>query len=849
MGADAMQSTPVASYRLQLHAGFTFADAQARIPYLAALGISHLYLSPILQAAEGSKHGYDLVDPTRISEELGGRNGFEQLAAAARDAGLALILDIVPNHMCISDRRNKWWWDVLEHGQHSRFAHLFDVDWQEPLILPVLGDHLWRVLERHELLLVREGPRLMFAYGPQRFPLSPVSVEVLLAAASSRCDNERLKLLAHARLAVPKDQGAFDALLAEVLEQSPEAAAAVNAALQQDVSQLLDLQHYRLSFWRSAMSELDYRRFFDIASLVALRTEDPRVLDLTHSLIADLPLEGLRVDHVDGLADPRAYLTWLRALKPHALIWVEKILADGEPLKPWPVQGTTGYDFLNQLTALCLDPKTEAPLLALAKDLAGQTEPFVEAAARAQEQVLTELFATDVRRLVRLLISLRERYPQLRDYSRHELKAALRALLVAFPVYRSYVQPQRGTVDEGDARVIEQALEAARARNVKLDPFLFDFLGRVLKLEHTGLKEAELVRRFQQLCAPAVAKGVEDTALYRDVKLLALDEVGGSPARYSLSAGDMHALNQRALAQWPLRMLATSSHDTKRSEDSRARLVAMAHRPERFDALARDFFGLCDVYRRDGAPEKSLVMLALQTLVGAWPLSVQRFSAALLKSAREMKTQTRWLEPNPAYEAAVDAFAHSVMSDPAIHTLLERFVGELMPAERTVCLAWALLKCTCPGMPDLYQGSELWQHLLVDPDNRRSVDWTPREAALGMRERPSLERDARGLNKLHVLRTALKLRRDRPSLFGPQSRYLPLQLSGAHEERAFAFARLSDEGCAITAVTRWPAADWGDTTLHLPDGTFSCLLSDTGRFSGTVRLARLFERLPVALLV
>jgi (1->4)-alpha-D-glucan 1-alpha-D-glucosylmutase len=838
----------VATYRLQLHEGFGFAEVQARLPYFADLGISHLYLSPVLQAAQGSRHGYDLVDPLAVSAELGGREGFEALSAAARAAGIGLVLDIVPNHMCVSDRRNRWWWDVLEHGAHSRSAHLFDIDWREPLVLPVLTDHLWRVLERGELSLKREGPRLLLAYGAQRFPLSPRSVAMILEEAAALCTNERLRLLAHARLAVPKDEDTFDAMLAEVLAQSPEAAAALDAVLGADAARVLDLQHYRLAFWRSGLNELDYRRFFDIASLVALRVEDPRVFDLTHALIAELDVDGLRVDHVDGLADPRGYLERLRALKPQALIWVEKILGEGEALPPWPVQGTTGYEHATELTGLCLDPSTAAPLAALASDLAGQTEPFSELSARAQEQVLDASFSAELHRLTSLLASLRERHLCLRDYSPDELHAALRALLVAFPVYRSYVQPQVGTVDAADAGAIDRGIASARTQNPGLDPFLCEFIGRLLKLEVTGLKESDFVRRFQQLCAPAIAKGVEDTALYRDVRLLALDDVGGTPERFALSAAALHERNARTQARWPLRLNATSTHDTKRSEDVRTRLIALAHRPEGFSALARDFFGLCDVHRDGGAPEPKLVMHALQTLVGAWPLSVQRFTEELLKAAREMKTKTSWTEPHAAYEAAVEGFARGVLSDPAIHTLLERFAEELTFDARALSLAWTLLKCTSPGVPDVYQGCELWSLLLVDPDNRRDVDWAAREASLRNGGLPPLARDGHGLNKLHVLREALALRKDRPGVFGPQSRYVPLALRGSHAERAFAFARVGEEGSAVTAVMRWPTSDWGDTALELPDGRFTCALTGLGPFQGLTRLSALFERLPVALL-
>jgi (1->4)-alpha-D-glucan 1-alpha-D-glucosylmutase len=868
-----------ATYRLELSPAFDFAHAAALVPYFERLGVSHLYLSPILEAAAGSTHGYDVIDHSKISEALGGEAGFEKLAAAAHAAGLGLVLDIVPNHMSISDPRNRWWWDVLENGRSGRWAHAFDIDWDPPeqrmknvVLIPVLGDHRSRLIEKREIALARDGARFFIHYHEHRFPAAPRPLGALLQHAARRCDNDRFTFIADAMAALPgptaldsgsihrrhRDKAVLRALLEELMTADPKVAAAIDQTVQQTnntpqmLDALLERQNYRLAFWRAAERELDYRRFFDINSLLALRMEDPHVFSEAHALIGRLvaagQVDGLRVDHVDGLADPAAYLKALRALAPAATIHVEKILGSDEPLEPWPVEGTTGYEFAADLTRVFLPPEAEGPLTTLAASLCGIVEPFDAVATRGKQQVLKELLGSDVSRLANLLLAIGDRYHELRDYSRHDLRAGIAALATACPVYRTYVVPKEPEHSSGrDAALLTKMVEAAKALAPSIDPALFDFMHGLFTGERTGVREADFVRRFQQLSAPAMAKGVEDTAFYRDTRLLALDEVGADPSRFSLRPADFHRHNQTALERWPLRLLATSTHDTKRSEDVRARLVAMGQRAERFAPVARAFFEQAKAHVSSGMPDPGLQMVLLQSLIGAWPLDLPRLQTMALKSAREARLNTNWVNPDGHFEKALEAFCAGVHGDQKIAAALEAFVATLEPAARAISLGWSLLKCTCPGVPDLYQGNELWNHSLVDPDNRRPVDWHALTQCLANPVTPMLADDTLGALKLRVISTALALRKEQPSLFGKTSHYTPLAATGAEAHRVLAFSRGDGKQQAVIAVTLIPEGAWGDTTLALPEGRFRSRF-DGEALTGPVRLDALFSKLPVTLL-
>jgi (1->4)-alpha-D-glucan 1-alpha-D-glucosylmutase len=898
---------PGATYRVQLRPGFGFAEAAAIAGYLADLGVSHLYSSPYLQAAPGSTHGYDVIDHSRVNEELGGAAGHARLGEALNAHGLGQVLDVVPNHMAIdpegSEARNSWWWDVLENGPASRWARTFDVDWDPPqsrlrntVLLPILGDHYGRILEDGELRLVRCGGKFEIHYHEHRMPVAPRSLDLLLGAAAERCGSPDLAFIADACGALPlatatdrasslrrhRDKEVLAGQLARLAGERPEVASAVDAVVAEInadpdlLHDLLERQNYRPAFWRTAGRELDYRRFFDVHTLVGLRTEDERVFAETHALILDLlrsgTLDGLRIDHPDGLRDPKQYFERLRAATPEAWIVAEKILEPGEPLcADWPVDGTTGYDFLNLVGGLFVDPAGEGPLSALCAELTGQSLDWPALVYEKKCFVLRELLASDVNRLAEVFLQVCERHRRFRDFTRFELREALAEAAACFPVYRTYVQPAAGTVSATDARFIEEAVDTARGRRPDLSGDLFDFFRDLLLLRVRGIEggpEEELVMRFQQLTGPVMAKGVEDTAFYNFHRLVSLNEVGGDPGRFGVAPEDFHRACAAAQERWPRTMTATSTHDTKRSEDVRLRLHLLSEIPERWGEAVRrwrehnaQFLGGNRTDRSDPTdpsdrfehPDRNTEYLLYQTLVGAWPLETERAVAYMEKAAREAKAFTSWTRVDADWEEALRGFIERVTGDEEFLADLAAFVAPLVEPGRISSLAQTLIRCTAPGVPDTYQGSEIWDLSLVDPDNRRPVDYALRRRLLddlgaGMTPEEILARMDEGLPKLWVLQRALTLRRRLPAAFGPEGEYQPLQAEGERAGHAVAFVR---GGAVVTVAPRLVltlGGAWGDTALDLPAGRWRNELSGETVEGGAVRLAALLARFPVALL-
>ncbi|HNQ87542.1 MAG TPA: malto-oligosyltrehalose synthase [Verrucomicrobiota bacterium] len=804
---------PRATYRLQLHRGFTLRQAIALVPYLDALGVSHIYASPLLKARPGSTHGYDVCDPTRLNPELGTEADLEALAAALGERGMGLVADIVPNHMAAVPE-NPWWRDVLEHGRASRYADYFDIDWDPPdaplrgkVLLPVLDDEFDRVLARGQLNVVCEAAEVAVRYGDQRFPVSPESILV---------------------------PGRF-------LE---EAVAEFNAD-PKAMARFLAQQHYRLACWRQGDSLVNYRRFFTLTHLVGLRVEVPQVFADAHNRILDWHqrglLDGLRVDHPDGLRDPQGYLRRLRQAAPGAWIVVEKILEPGEGLSPdWPVAGTTGYDFLNRVAGLFIDPQGATPLTDFYVEFTGEPADFGQVLRDKKRWILRHQLVAEINRLVRLLESILADHAPAPTISREQLREALVELMAVFPVYRTYHQAGQGIrADADQARGLE-ALTRSLDASSPPSPAVLAFLTDLLECRVTGSLAGEFVMRFQQLTGPAMAKGKEDTAYYCYNRFIALNEVGGDPGRFGHSVEDFHQASGLSLAQWPAAMLATSTHDTKRSEDIRARLALLSEIPERWIAAVRRWSAMNDKHRRHGWPDRNAEYLWYQMLVGAWPLPLDRALACLEKSAREAKQFTSWHDPNAAYEAALKGFAAGTLSDPEFLPEVERFVASLVSAGYVNSLAQTLLKLTAPGVPDLYQGTELWDLSLVDPDNRRPVDFAPRRTLLdALRARPEagefqgllrelLENPADGRVKLFVIHRTLQHRRRYPALF-QDGHYVPLYAAGRHAGRLCAFARVLGGATAIVAVPRLvlgltadsgsaPLGErvWADTRLLLP---------------------------------
>ena len=873
-----VRKVPLATYRVQLRPGFGFDEAAAIAPYLAELGVSHLYSSPYLQAARGSTHGYDVVDPTRVNEELGGAEAHERFCRTLGEHGLGQVLDVVPNHMAITPE-NAWWWDVLENGPSSRYAAYFDVDWVPPqerfrntVVLPILGDHYGRVLEAGELKLVRRAGSFEVHYFEHRMPVSPRSLDTFLGEAAERCGSPELAFLAESLGRLPhatatdlesvalrhRDKEVVRARLARLFGEQPDVARAVDELVEETnrdpdlLDALLSRQNYRPAFWRTAGRELDYRRFFDVHTLAGLRTEDERVFEDTHALVLDWVrrgvLDGLRIDHPDGLRDPEQYFERLRAAAPDAWVVVEKILEPGERLPgSWPVDGTTGYDFLNLVGGLFVDPGGEKPLTDLYAELTGVSSwcaDYPELVWQKKHLVLEELLAAEVNRVAEVFLQVCERHRRYRDFMRNELRAAVREVAACFPVYRSYVRPEAGKVTAEDEEHVTLAVEAARARRPDLPSDLFDFFRDLLLLKVRGpvesQPESELVMRFQQLTGPAMAKGVEDTAFYNFHRLVALNEVGGDPGRFGVSPEEVH----RGLSEaWPEAMLATSTHDTKRSEDVRARLVLLSEVPDRWAELVHRWFG------RFSDPNAEY--LFYQTLVGAWPIETDRAAAYMEKAAREAKGRTAWTRTDPEYEDALRSFVEAVLADRDFVADLEGFVAPLVEPGRINSLAQTLIKLTAPGVPDIYQGTELWSLALVDPDNRRPVDYEQRrrlleELAGAPAPEEILARMDEGLPKLWVIRQALRLRSR------IQGSYAPLPAKGERARHVFAFSRDDSRGTEVVAVVPrlviGLGGDWGDTSLELPPGRWRNELTGDDVDGGEVRLADLLRRFPVALL-
>jgi (1->4)-alpha-D-glucan 1-alpha-D-glucosylmutase len=884
---------PLSTYRVQLQPSFGFDDVAGIAPYLHRLGVSHLYSSPYLQPAAGSTHGYDVIDHSRVNEELGGEEGHERMCAALGANHLGQVLDIVPNHMAIVGG-NRWWWDVLENGPSSQYASYFDVDWDPPeaklrnsVLMPILGDHYGRVLEAGELQLVRDGGAFTIHYYEHVLPVAPPTLDGLLAAAARRCRSMELESLATFFGRLPpsyltdrasvrerhRDKEFLRESLARLLREEPAVAAAVDTevaafnANPDRLDALLGDQNYRLAFWRTAGRELDYRRFFDIHTLAALRVEDEAVFMDTHELLIHWldrgVVDGLRIDHPDGLRDPEGYLRRLKSDAGHdTWVVVEKILEPGERLpQSWPVAGTTGYDFAYRSGGLFVDPAGEEPLSGAYTAFTGETVDYDEVVYEKKHLVMADVLSSELNRLTGLAIDVCEHHRRYRDYTRHELHETLRELTAAFPVYRTYVVPGSEGPSPDDVAHMEHAAKVAKGRRPDLDAELFDFLADILLGRHRGRVEDELVARFQQVTGPVMAKGVEDTTFYTYNRLVILNEVGGSPGRFGVAPEEFHDGNEHVARNWPGTLLATSTHDTKRSEDTRARIALLSEIPTRFAAAVSEWSRFGDRHRADPSlPDRNAEWLLYQTLVGAWPLSAERAVAYMEKASKEAKEYTSWVNPDPVYDDALRRFVDGMLGDTEFVEALEAFVAPLVEPGRINSLAQTLLKLTSPGVPDIYQGCELWDHSLVDPDNRRPVDFAAREALLAEAEAVTDPADVwpaqtdSGLPKLLLTHRTLHLRSRRPEYFCVGSGYHRLAASGSKAAHAVAFTRSAqggEEGVVAVAprLVLGLGGDWADTTLTLPDGRWVDVL-DGGRrtFEGEAQLTNLLAPFPVALL-
>lgn len=912
---------PLATYRLQFRKEFGFDAAADAAAYLGRLGVSHVYASPYLLARPGSTHGYDIVDHHRLNPELGDEAAFQRMVAAFRSNHLGQILDFVPNHMGVGGSDNPWWLDVLEWGPDSVYSGWFDIDWdsdkrylQGKLLVPFLGDQYGAVLAAGDLELrfdAAAGSFAIWAYGAHKLPIRPCDYAAILG--SDLPVLERIgDAFAHLSADHPHEvrrARELQAELAALVGQDETAAAAIAASVARlngvggDLASkaaldgLIQQQHWRAAHFRVAADDINYRRFFNINELAGLRMELPELFDHAHGLVfrllRDGVLEGLRIDHVDGLADPKAYCQRLRAQAPMPFYLVlEKILARHEGLREdWPVEGTTGYEFTNLVLALLVDGAGEAALSQLYAGFTGQDQPFADLVREAKMRIMENEMAGELNALARDAARLARQNPRTTDFTRNILARGLKQIVAAFPVYRSYIDGGAATAE--DRRDIDWAVAHARRQARELDGSVFDFLHALLTTDlvaapgsgYSRSQTVRLARRVQQYTGPVMAKGLEDTAFYRNNRLIAVNEVGGHPDHLGISLSAFHKTNADRARRWPHAMLGTSTHDTKRGEDVRARLALLAEMAEEWGRQVAGWSRILRARRGDlqgGAPpDKNDEYLFYQLLLGAWPAELtgigipdadalkafsDRIEGALVKSMREAKLHSGWAAPDMVYEEAMLGFARDAL-DPARPAFLEAF----LPFQERVAalgvsnsLAQTLVKLTAPGVPDIYQGADLWELSLVDPDNRRPVDYPARMAMLDRLE-PALAEDPAGAFarlregwrdgavKLALTKQVLAVRSAHADLFRDGA-YEGLAAEGVAADHLCAFARREGDKVAITAVTRFPArleeaGGWGDTSLTLGTGIWRDALTGRRFTTGEVLATDLFAILPVALLL
>ncbi len=939
---------PLATYRLQFNSNFRFRDAISILDYLRELGISHVYASPVLASRSGSGHGYDVTDPTKIDLDEGGEEEFAGVQSALEERGMGLVLDLVPNHMAAS-KENRWWMDVLEFGPDSPFASYFDIDWKPPsrtlenkLLLPFLGRPFGEVLNDGELHLDWQGGRFVLQYGEQLFPIAPGSYAQILNSpgngkralleGDSPSAQEWRGVLAVAQsvaagngtLAAADRRAKFEGMcdrLHQLLSASPEVYAHVERALEvlngkpgtpssfNELEHILARQHYRLAFWQTASDAINYRRFFSITDLVGVRVDDLAVFDATHEKAIRIGLSkscsGFRIDHIDGLREPARYLKRLRerlsAQHPEGdgpYLIVEKILEENEWLpEDWPVEGTTGYDYLNFANRLLVDEAQAGALEEIYSKWIGLTVEFEDLLYDKKKFVMRTLLGVEMRALSRALAELARDDRYARELHPAELAEALIEVTACLPVYRTYIQSIE--IPEAARKVIGDAIELARARRSTLPAEYFNFVSDVLLLaaaEHIRPEQREarlaFVTRWQQFTGSIMAKGMEDTALYIYFPLASLNEVGGDPRPSLADPCAFHELIATRQKNWPNSMNATTTHDTKRSEDTRARIAVLSEIPEKWEAalrcwsLGNDKF----VHKANAAavPDRNEEYLFYQTLVGVWPLHesewttfVPRLQDYMIKATREAKVHTRWTTPNEAHESALRAFVTGVLDrkgNAEFCSKFEQFQQFTALYGMMNGLSQTLLKTTCPGVPDCYQGSELWDLRLVDPDNRGTIDFDKRrELAISLREayesqdsqniEQLLESWKDGTVKMHVLNHTLNARKESPDLF-LDGKYLPLEVQGQHKDRVVAFARKNGNDWVVSISVRCIASVhapvtgpekrrdfWNQTELILPNGApagwvntlaggAAGISSATGRFN----LGAAFESFPLALL-
>ncbi len=902
---------PSSTYRLQFNRWFTFAQAREIVPYLHALGVSDAYASPYFQARPDSLHGYDITDHNKLNAAIGSREEYDSWIAELHAHSMGQVLDFVPNHVGIAEPLNQWWMDVLENGPSSRYAPYFDIDWhplksdlRDKVLLPILSDQYGRVLERGELQVHFEEGTFYLRYGDRRLPIAPGTYRYILEIALQNLAEHKdedfyaeVQSILTALEYLPKRTETDPKRIAERIREkeiikrrlerrcaeAPQVQQAIEKALARingepgdprsfdALDELLNAQSYRLAFWRVAAEEINYRRFFDVNDLAAIRVEHPKVFDAVHRLLLELvhsrAITGLRIDHPDGLYLPREYFEKLQQRCAKALaialpqdgravyMVAEKILTGAETLrKDWLVHGTTGYDFANQVMQLLVDSSAETAITNAFHRFIGHSLHFGHLVYAKKLQVMKLALANDVDVLGNMVDRLSEQNRWYRDFTLEALARAVRETIACFPVYRTYLAPGR-PVSEEDRQVIERAVTAAKRRNPAIEESIFNFLRDVLVFRFPENLDAEaraahthFVLKFQQATGPIMAKGLEDTVFYIYNRLAALNEVGGEPQQLGLSIDAFHERNLDRQCNWPATLLATSTHDTKRSEDVRARMVAISEMPELWRRSLQRWRLANRRWKRTindaEAPDGNEEYLLYQTLLGTWPVQpsglpeeaataeyTERIQTYMAKALHEAKVNTSWIQPNEEWDAAMHDFTAKILDSSPRNKFVPAFlpvVQEIAPLGAINSLSQTLLKLTSPGVPDIYQGNEIWDYSLVDPDNRRPIDYGRRREmleALSASDSDELMRNwPDGRIKMFLTQRVLQFRREHVDLF-QRGEYLPLVASGTFTECCVSFARrLGDQWIVVIAprlssrIGFPPIAErWKDTTLEFPE--------------------------------
>jgi (1->4)-alpha-D-glucan 1-alpha-D-glucosylmutase len=858
-----MSAEWIATYRLQLHAGFPLAAAQEVLPYLAQLGISHVYLSPCLQAVPGSQHGYDVTDPSKVSDDLGGDAAWAAFVQATRAAGLRVLLDIVPNHMSAS-HHNAWWDDVLTHGPFSQYASFFD--FRNPRFQP-FRVHVCSLARPYGAALAAGEIDVEIVHGRPRvkhydnsWPLSPASWAHLVPG--NEAGFERLQHLLDIERPNNAQRSEYARLhaQAEALLTQAQRSGELKATTDrlrgdaQRIDALLQSQFYVLHGWKLAGELTNYRRFFDVGGLSGIRMELPAVMAAAHAriqaMISDRDIDGVRVDHPDGLRAPREYFKRLRRMLPEGRIYVEKILENDEKLaEDWPIDGTVGYDFLAKVNRLWMDDQRTDVLTAAYADFTGHSVNLGKLVREKKRAIIESTFTSDHQQLAAAALKIARARRETRDLSPRHLGEALARLIVAMPVYRTYRTAD--TAHHEDNRILAEAIQSARMSSAEIDPAAFDFLSELFAKPSLNAAESDFVAKWQQLTPAVMAKGVEDTTFYCFDRLVSCNEVGSQASLVGISADRFHEFCHYLSDRRPNNMLATSTHDNKRSEDVRTRISILSEIPERWSEALNQWSNLTAAAWRNRTPDRHAEYLLYQTLIGAWPINQERCWQYMLKACREAKIKTSWHEPNRGYEENIRGFVEGVFQVPEFIAALEKFVAPLILPGRINSLAQTLIKMVAPGLPDFYQGTELWDLSLVDPDNRRPVDFALRAELLrrarDMSAAQVLEDWDSGLPKLWMTMKILALRRERSELFGAASKYQPLVAQGSHLGKLLAFRRGENLIAVVPRLTLSLAAEWADTRLPLPGGEWRNCFTDEV-VQREIEPASLFAAFPVALL-